>query len=100
MQNLTHRDFIKNAGVATLEVITASGTVGTALSCFTQAKEGTNQPATQTPDTVPATVVDNFTELPRAYAKLDLDAVAERAYNAYCASCHSDFETKHPRILK
>lgn len=80
MKDLTRRDFIKNAGVATLGVITVSGIAATALSCVTQAKEDTIAPPAPTTQ---ASAASGLVAVPWKYTKLDLDSVAERAYNAY-----------------
>ena len=77
MQDLTRRDFIKHAGVATLGVIAVSGIAGTALSCV-------NKDEAAKPDAlVQAAAASGLTAVPWPYAKLDLDAVAERAYASY-----------------
>jgi len=79
MQDLTRREFLRNAGIATLGTVAVSGLAGGLLSC------NAAPAVADTPGTTSSTSTGSAlpTSTPWPYQKIDPVAAAERAYTGY-----------------
>lgn len=74
-REISRKDFLKGVGASLAGVTLLGGVGGILTACSDQATAGTGAEATAGEIGKP--------EWPFPYTKLDADAVAERAYNAY-----------------